>query len=54
MYYTGLSYCTPATIIRFPYSLLEAVVWTALTYWEIGMAPTASRCSPSLLAVCPS
>ena len=43
MFYTALSYTTPATIMRFPYSLTEAVVWTVLTYFVVGLAPDAGR-----------
>ena len=33
----------PVTLMRLPYSLLEALVWTVLTYWEIDLAPDAGR-----------
>lgn len=42
-FYTALSYCTPATAMRLPYSATEAIVWTVLTYFEVGLAPTAGR-----------
>jgi len=38
-----MSYCSPATLLRIPYSLTEAVVWTVLVYFEVNLAPTAGR-----------
>ncbi|KAK9812481.1 hypothetical protein WJX73_003351 [Symbiochloris irregularis] len=43
MFYRAFSYVTPTTLIRLPYSMLEGLVWTGLTYWPIDLAPTASR-----------
>ena len=43
MFYRAISYVMPVTIMRIPYSAVEAVVWSNLTYWEINMAPVASR-----------
>ena len=42
-FYTALSFCTPATVMRIPYSATEAIVWTVLTYFEVGLAPDAGR-----------
>ncbi|KAK9865807.1 hypothetical protein WJX84_001141 [Apatococcus fuscideae] len=42
-FYRPASYVMPVTLMRLPYSLLEAVVWTGLTYWEIDLAPDAGR-----------
>ena len=43
-FYSATSFVMPATLMRIPYSLTEAVVWTVITYWIVGMAPEASRC----------
>lgn len=43
LFYNALSFVLPGTIMRIPYSLVEAVVWTALTYFEVGLAPQADR-----------
>ena len=44
------------TLLRLPYSLLEAVVWSIIVYWSVGFAPDAGRvrrdpCSEVVLAV---
>ena len=49
MFYRAVSYVLPVTIMRLPYSALEALVWANITYWEINMAPLASRSAPGLL-----
>ena len=49
MFYRAISYVMPVTIMRLPYSAVEAVVWSNLTYWEINMAPLASRSAPAWL-----
>lgn len=43
LFYTAMSYCSPATLLRVPYSLTEAVVWTVLTYFEVGLAANPGR-----------
>ena len=43
LFYTAMSYCSPATLMRIPYSLTEAVVWTVLTYFEVGLAANPGR-----------
>lgn len=43
LFYTALSYTTPATIMRLPYSATEAIVWTVLTYFVVGLAAHAGR-----------
>lgn len=52
MFYRALSYVLPTTIMRLPYSILEAIVWTGLTYWVIDLAPTASRCAACVRLGC--
>ena len=36
----------PVTLLRLPYSLLEAVVWSIIVYWSVGFAPDAGRVRP--------
>lgn len=43
LFYTAMSYCSPATLLRIPYSLTEAVTWTVLTYFEVGLAANPGR-----------
>ncbi|GFP80384.1 pleiotropic drug resistance protein 3 [Phtheirospermum japonicum] len=42
-FYPAWAYTVPATILKIPLSLLEAVVWTCLTYYVIGYSPEAER-----------
>nr|GMD07294.1 pleiotropic drug resistance protein 3 [Ipomoea batatas] len=42
-FYPAWAYAIPATILKFPLSLLESVVWTSLTYYVIGFSPEAGR-----------
>lgn len=31
-------------ILRVPYSVIEAVVWSCVVYYSVGFAPSAGRC----------
>lgn len=42
-FYPAWAYSVPATILKIPLSLLEAVLWTSLTYYTIGYSPEAGR-----------
>ncbi|PKI53076.1 hypothetical protein CRG98_026537 [Punica granatum] len=42
-FYPAWAYAVPASILKIPLSLLEAVVWTTLTYYVIGYTPEAGR-----------
>ncbi|KAK6143828.1 hypothetical protein DH2020_024176 [Rehmannia glutinosa] len=42
-FYPAWAYAVPATILKIPLSLLEALVWTSLTYYTIGYSPEAGR-----------
>ncbi|XP_057493789.1 pleiotropic drug resistance protein 3-like [Actinidia eriantha] len=42
-FYPAWSYAIPATILKVPLSLLEAIIWTSLTYYVIGYSPEAWR-----------
>ncbi|KAG5562804.1 hypothetical protein RHGRI_005508 [Rhododendron griersonianum] len=38
-FYPAWSYAIPSTILKVPLSLLEALIWTSLTYYVIGYSP---------------
>ncbi|PIM99606.1 Pleiotropic drug resistance proteins (PDR1-15), ABC superfamily [Handroanthus impetiginosus] len=42
-FYPSWAYAVPAAILKIPLSLLQAVVWTSLTYYVIGYSPDAGR-----------
>lgn len=42
-FYPAWAYAIPAAILKLPLSLLEAFVWTALTYYVIGYSPEIGR-----------
>lgn len=41
--YPPWSYSIPASILKIPLSLADAVLWTAITYYVIGYAPEVER-----------
>ena len=43
LFYTAMSYCLPATLMRIPYSFMEALVWIVFTYFEVGLAANPGR-----------
>ncbi|XP_061986018.1 pleiotropic drug resistance protein 3-like [Populus nigra] len=42
-FYPAWAYAIPAAILKVPLSLMEAFVWTALTYYVIGYSPELGR-----------
>ncbi|KAI3448444.1 hypothetical protein Pfo_005109 [Paulownia fortunei] len=42
-FFPAWAFAIPASILKIPLSLLQAVVWTALTYYVIGYSPEAGR-----------
>ncbi|KAL2477702.1 ABC transporter G family member 37 [Forsythia ovata] len=42
-FYPAWAYAIPATLLKIPLSLLEAIVWTSLTYYTIGYSPEVGR-----------
>ncbi|KAM7474363.1 hypothetical protein LguiB_021606 [Lonicera macranthoides] len=42
-FYPAWAYTIPASILKVPISMLEALVWTCLTYYVIGYSPEAGR-----------
>lgn len=41
--YSAWAYSLPASILKIPLSLAEALIWTALTYYVIGYSPEIER-----------
>lgn len=46
------AYSIPATILKIPFSLLDAFLWTSLTYYVIGYSPEPERYINSLRLNC--
>ncbi|XP_073149762.1 pleiotropic drug resistance protein 3-like [Henckelia pumila] len=42
-FYPAWAYAIPASILKIPLSIFEAVVWTSFTYYVIGFSPEAGR-----------
>ncbi|KAF5202221.1 Abc transporter g family member, partial [Thalictrum thalictroides] len=42
-FYPAWAYAIPAAVLKVPLSLLESIVWTALTYYAIGYTPEFGR-----------
>jgi len=42
-FYPAWAYSIPAFVLRIPISLVESILWTALTYYVIGYSPEADR-----------
>lgn len=41
--YPAWAYCLPSSIIKIPFSVLDSLVWTSITYYVIGYSPEISR-----------
>ncbi|PON54812.1 ABC transporter-like [Trema orientale] len=42
-FYPSWTYSIPAAILKIPFSLLDSLIWTALTYYVIGYSPEPER-----------
>ncbi|OWM75462.1 hypothetical protein CDL15_Pgr021626 [Punica granatum] len=42
-FYSAWAYSIPAAILKIPFSMLDAFLWTALTYYVIGYSPEPQR-----------
>lgn len=42
-FYPAWAYVFPTTVLRLPYSLLIATLWACVVYYEVDLAPEASR-----------
>ncbi|KAK6157909.1 hypothetical protein DH2020_012157 [Rehmannia glutinosa] len=50
-FYPAWAFAIPASILKIPLSLLQAVVWTSLTYYVIGYSPEAERFFQQMLLI---
>jgi len=53
-FYPAWAYVYPTTVLRMPYSLLVAVLWSCIVYYPVGLAPEASRCERGFATSSPS
>ncbi|CAL9131904.1 unnamed protein product [Musa acuminata var. zebrina] len=51
LFYPAWVFTLPNFLLRIPISILETIVWTAMTYYTIGYAPEASRFFKQLVLV---
>jgi hypothetical protein len=42
-FHPAWAFSIPNWILRIPYSLIEALVWSCVVYYTVGFAPTADR-----------
>lgn len=43
LFYPGWAYTFPTTFLELPYCIIETVVWTAIVYYVVGLAPEAQH-----------
>lgn len=43
LFYPAWAWSLPSFILRVPYSVIEAVVWSCVVYYTVGFAPGAGR-----------
>jgi hypothetical protein len=41
--YPAWAYSIPASILKIPLSIVESILWTAMTYYVIGYSPEVER-----------
>lgn len=41
--YPAWAYAIPASILKIPFSLLDSIIWTGITYYVIGYSPEIRR-----------
>ena len=41
---TAWAYVLCTSLLRLPFSLLDAAMWAVIVYWTTGLTPEASRC----------
>ncbi|KAL2643201.1 hypothetical protein R1flu_010788 [Riccia fluitans] len=42
-FYPVWAFVAPNWVLRLPYSFVEAVIWSSIVYWLVGLAPSAGR-----------
>lgn len=50
--YPAWAYCLPASILKIPFSVIDSIVWTSVTYYVIGYSPEVERQAVCLI-LCP-
>ena len=43
LFFPSWSFVVPTTIMRLPVSFVESLIWSAITYYPVGLAPQAGR-----------
>ena len=43
LFYDAISFCTPAFLVRIPFSLAASLAWTVITYFPVGLAGQPDR-----------
>ncbi|CAM6074535.1 unnamed protein product [Sphagnum tenellum] len=43
LFYPAWAFCVPGWIMRIPYSAVEALIWSCIVYFVVGLAPEAFR-----------
>lgn len=49
--YPAWAYCLPAAILKIPFSVLDSLVWTSMTYYVIGYSPEITRHVTCILCI---
>ena len=47
LFYPTWAFVVPTSMLRLPYSLGEAIIWSGIVYYIVGLAPGADRCAPA-------
>lgn len=42
-FFPAWAYSFPTTLLRVPFSVIDAFVWSGIVYWLVGLAPDAGR-----------
>jgi hypothetical protein len=42
-FFPAWAFSAPTTLLRIPFSLVDAFVWSSIVYWLVGLAPQADR-----------
>ncbi|CAM6100115.1 unnamed protein product [Calypogeia fissa] len=43
LFYPGWAFAIPSWLLRLPYSVVESIIWSAIVYYIIGLAPEPGR-----------
>ncbi len=53
LFFDAASFAFPTFLQRIPFSLTEAVVWTVLSYFPVGLAGEPGRSAHAMLSTLP-